>query len=216
MNPELIEFLQKNASAIFALLGVISGSLLAGVFGYISKSRETKLRITEKVVDRKLQAHDNLIDFIGQVRTMVLLGGWDGERELKRTPQTMIGQQEFSDFFVSFSSMRNSSERWFSFGVKREISLFLDYVVSLKELVRTASDEQLQEIGSLIRYDFIEFAVKIEDSAHDFINKDLLKLNHKADRKWHKYKPDETIKKLCETRLFKLREIIEKMLLKDT
>ena len=102
MNPELIEFLQENASAIFALLGVVSGSLFTGIFGYISKSRETKLRITEKVVDRKLQAHDNLIDFIGQIRTMVLLDGWDGERELKRTPLTMFGQQELSDFLVNF------------------------------------------------------------------------------------------------------------------
>ncbi|SFI66416.1 hypothetical protein SAMN05216206_2690 [Pseudomonas guineae] len=215
MNPEFIEFLQKNASAIFALLGVISGSLLTGVFSYISKARETKLRITEKVVDRKLQAHDNLIDFLGQIRTMLLLGGWDGEKELKRTPLPMNGQQELSDFLVNFSSMRNSSERWFSFGLKREISLFLDYVVSLNELVRTASDEKLQEIGALIRYDFIEFAVKIEDSAHDFINKDLLKLDHKTDRKWHKYKPEETIKKLGDTRLFKFRETIEIMLISD-
>lgn len=213
MDPALIVFLQKNASAIFALLGVISGSLLAGIFGYLSKSRETKLRITEKVVDRKLQAHDNLIDFLGQIRTMVLLGGWDGENELKRTPLIMIGQQELSDFLVNFSNMRNSSERWFSFGLKREISLFLDYVVSLNELVRTASDEMLQEIGGLIRYDFIEFALKIESSAHDFINKDLLSLDHKTDMKWHKYKPDETIKRLGDTRLFKLRDTIKNMLI---
>jgi len=215
MKSELIEFIQLHASAIFALLGAIFGSLLTGIFGYISKSKETKLRITEKVVDRKLQAHDNLIDLIGLIRTMILLGGWDDERELKRTPQIMLGQQEFSDFLIKFSNMRNSSERWFSFGVKREISLFLDYIVTLKELVRTASDEQLQEIGSLIRYDFIEFSVKIEDSAHDFINKDLLKLDHKIDRKWHKYKLDETTKKLEDTRLFKLRETIEKRVLND-
>ena len=216
MNPELLEFLKQNASAIFALLGGISGSLLTGLFVYISKSKETKLRVAEKIVDRKLQAHDSLIDMVGLIRTMVLLGGWDGERELKRTPQAMLGQQEFSDFLVSYSNMRNSSERWFSFNLKREISLFLDYIVTLKELVRTASDEKLQEVGSLIRYDFIEFAVKIEDSAHVFINKDLLTLSHKTDRKWHKYKPDDTIKKLNDTRLFKLRETIESMILKDT
>lgn len=212
MSPELVEFLERNASAIFALLGAISGSLLTGLFGYISKSKETRLRVTEKIVDRKLQAHDNLMDLIGLIRAMVLLGGWDSESELKRTPQAMLGQQEFSDFLVNYSNMRNSSERWFSSGLKREISLFLDYIVNLKELVRTASDEQLREIGSLIRYDFIVFAARIEDSAHVFINEDLLKLNHKTDRKWHKFKPKDTIKQLNDTRLFKLRETIESMI----
>lgn len=211
----MIEFLQQNASAFFALLGAVSGSILTGVFGFISKSKETKLRITEKVVDRKLQAYDDLIDSIGLIRSMVLLGGWDGERELKRTPQIMFSQQDFSDFLVEFSSMRNSSERWLSFSVKREISLFLDYMVTLKELVRTASDQQLQEIGALLRYDFIEFAVKIEDSAHDFLNKDLLKLDHKTDRRWHKYKPEETIGKLECTRLFKLRETLQREILEN-
>lgn len=216
MNFQLVEFLEKNASAIFALLGAISGSLLTGLFGYIAKSKETKLRVTEKIIDKKIQAHDNLIDLISLIRTMVLLGGWDDLKELKRTPQAMLGQQEFSDFLVRYTNMRNSSERWFSFTLKREISLFLDYIVTLKELARTASDEQLQEIGSLIRYDFIEFAVKIENAAHVFINRDLLTLNHKTDRRWHKYKLDDTIKKLNDTRLFKLRETIESMILKET
>lgn len=216
----MIEFLQQNASAIFALLGAVFGSTLTGFFGFISKSKETKLRITEKVIDRKLQAYDNLIDFIGLIRTMVLLGGWvsgrDGQNELKRTPHAMFSHQNFDDLLVEFSSMKNSSERWFSYSVKREMSLFLDYMVTLKELVRRASDQQLQEIGVMLRDDFIEFAVKIEDTAHDFLNKDLLKLDHKTDRKWHKYKPEETIEKLESTRLFRLRETIEIVILQPT
>jgi diaminopropionate ammonia-lyase len=94
---------------------------------------------------------------------MVLLGGFDGERELRRCPAIMMGQAEMSMFLGTFSEMRNKSERWLSFEVKREISLFLDYFVNIKEISKGSTDKAMQEAGSLLRCDFIDFALKLEN-----------------------------------------------------
>ena len=208
----MIEFFTENASAIFAIIGALAGSLLTGVISYFSMTKEAKLRVVEKIIDKKLDAHEQLINVIGQIRTMVLLGGSDGERELRRCPAIMMGQAEMSTFLETFSEMRNKSERWLSFEVKREISLFLDYLVNIKDMSKDSTDEAMQETGAILRYDFIELSLKLENAAHDFFNHDLVKLNHKTDRKWHKYPVEETMKKLEDTELFKKRETIHHIL----
>src|SRR5690606_7469999 len=107
------------------------------------------------------------------------------------------------DFLEAFVSVQNRCDRWFSASVKREVSFFLDYFVNLNEHSRDASDNSLQEAGVVIRNDFIDIASSLENCAHQFFNKDLLKLNYKTDRNWHKYTPKETLAKLDKTEFYK-------------
>lgn len=51
------ELLVKNASAVFAIIGGLLGAIVTGLFGFYGKSRETKLKLAEKIVDKKLEAH---------------------------------------------------------------------------------------------------------------------------------------------------------------
>ena len=90
------EFLIKNASAIFALIGAILGTTITGTITYATKTKEAKLRITEKLLDKKLAAHESLINLVGIIRTSVILGGEDENGELNRCPLIMQNRKNKS------------------------------------------------------------------------------------------------------------------------
>ena len=197
------EFLSDNATALFALVGVLAGSLATGLLNRSIKKQEAKLRLTEKLLDKKLEAHESLITIVNWIRTMVLLGGQDEMGELRRCPFIMKSQENKNDFLSLFTEMQNKHDRWFSANVKREISLFMDYFVNVNEHSKDSTDVALQNAGVIIRNDFIDFALSLENCAHEFFNKDMLKLKYKTDRRWHKYPKDETLEKLDQTEFFK-------------
>jgi len=205
-------FLANNAPAIFALAGVIFGTLATGFINYMSVTKEMKLRLTEKLLDKKLEAHESLLNIVVLIRTMVLAGGEDRIGELKRHPLIMDSTKNMNDFLDQFNAVHNTAERWLSSPIKREVSFFLDYFVNLNEFARTANDEALQEAGSVIRNDFIDIALRLENCAHDFFNKDMLRLNYKTDREWHKFPVEETLRKLDETQFYKNKKLIIKIL----
>ena len=136
------------------------------------------------------------------MRTMVALGGPDHKGELKRTPALMETQESFQNFLIDYTVMQTKCDRWLTSKVKREISLFLDYLVNLRDACRQYEELNMQEAGSIIRDDFVQFSSRIETVAHEYVNNDLMRLSHKTDRDWHKYPIDITNKKLNETIFF--------------
>ncbi len=143
---------------------------------------------------------------------MVLLGGADDEGELKRTPSIMESKENMDNFTLDFTVMQIKSDRWLSAKLKREMSLFLDYFVNLKELCRGAKDQNMQEAGVLIRNDFLDFSARLEELAHEYFNSDLMRLKYKTDQSWHKYPVETTHKKLDETILFQRKSKIYEIL----
>lgn len=206
------EFLINNASAVFAIIGALTGAIVTGFINFLLKERETKLRITEKLLDKKLEAHEALIEITNVIRTMVLLGGADHENKLKRSPLIMQSQKNMDDFLTELTKVQTKTDRWLSTATKREVSLFLDYFVNLNEYARNSSDEALQEAGVLVRNDFIGFALRLEDCAHDFFNNDLMKLKYRTDRDCPKYQNERTHDELNKTELFKQKQKVIEVL----
>lgn len=204
----MIEFFEKYSTAMFALSGVVVGALIPAIFNLFSITKETKLRLIEKVLNKKLEAHEHLITVANQMRTMVALGGPDQDGELKRTPALMETQENFSNFLVDYTVMQTKCDRWFNSKLKREMSLFLDYLVNLRDACREADEINLKEAGSIIRNDFIEFSSRLEDVAHEYFNNDLLRLSYKTDRKWHKHPKEKTLAELNKTVFFQRKQEI--------
>ncbi|MGF1679658.1 hypothetical protein [Photobacterium minamisatsumaniensis] len=186
------ELLTKNASAVFAILGVLLGAIVTGLFGYYGKSRETKLKLAEKFVDKKLEAHDQIINLANSMRTMVVVEGEHEGNELPRYPALFSNRQQFDDFLSYLNQVQTQSERWLSAELKRELCFFIDYIVTLRKWTEQVNDIGLPRLGVALRNDFIDISGRIEDAAHDFINNDVVKINFKTDRRWHKFKPEET------------------------
>lgn len=52
------QIIKDNASAIFALLGTLAGATLTFVGTWILQSQEARNRLLEKVLDKRIQAHE--------------------------------------------------------------------------------------------------------------------------------------------------------------
>ncbi|OBT08550.1 hypothetical protein A9264_04770 [Vibrio sp. UCD-FRSSP16_10] len=102
----MAELLIKNASAVFAILGVLLGAIVTGLFGYFGKSRETKLKLAEKIVDKKLDAHDQIINLANSMRTMCVVEGDHEGTELPRYPALFANRHQFDDFLSYLSQVQ--------------------------------------------------------------------------------------------------------------
>lgn len=208
------EFITQNSNAIFALIGTLLGTCVTGAINYFTKTKETKLRLAEKLLNKKIEAHESLIRLIGLIRSMVLKGGQTVDGDLIRFPKIMESRESMEIFLDQFNLVQSNCDRWFSANLKREMSFFLDYFVNLNEYSRLAEDEAIQDAGILIRTDFILIANSLEDIAHDFFNKDMIRLKYKTDRKWHKYPIKKTMKRLGQTEFYKNKDKIREILYK--
>ncbi|OBT08549.1 hypothetical protein A9264_04765 [Vibrio sp. UCD-FRSSP16_10] len=83
--------------------------------------------------------------------------------------------------------------------------------MTLRKWTEQVNDIGLPRLGVALRNDFIDISSRIEDAAHDFINNDVVKINFKTDRRWHKFTPVETARMLSETILVRRQSELKKI-----
>jgi len=208
----IVEFLQANSGALFALVGVLIGGLISYLTNLSLSKRDLKLRLREKILDKRIQAHEQVIQLSKSLRKMVILGRIDGEEELIRSPQILISLDTFQEHCAAFSSLFGNASTWLSIELTRELNLLQDYFVNLDLIIHEANPDVLPAIGNLLRGDFVDFSSDIEKLAYSFFEKDLEKLRVSSLSEWHKYPREETERRLNQTALFRRRQEIDRLI----
>ena len=206
------QIIRDNASAILVLLGTLAGATLTFFGASILQSQEARNRLLEKVLDRRIQAHEKIIELSKLLRRIESLGYAEKKGELARTPSVMGSPEIFNDFLLKFSQTGTDSSTWLSTEVTRELYFVQDYFVNLYEFLRNVKPEKFPEIGRVIRQDFIDFSSSLEKLAFDFFAKDLTKMKLNNLTEWHKYPVKTTQKRLNETAFFKNKDEILKII----
>jgi len=205
-QTDLLRFLQENASAVFGLAGALGGGILSFVAISLHKRHEFDLQIWGKLYERRIAAHERVIQVAVEMRVMVSSGDDDAHGEVRRSPQVLISKEEFERWFTRFTQLSLEGTTWLTTSTKREVNFVQDYLVILHmHLVGVPTDRYL-DIGELIRQDFIDLSSSLEKKAYEFFTKDIkrLRLNNLND--WHKYKRPETERRLQATALLKRSE----------
>lgn len=144
---------------------------------------------------------------------MHVVEGIPSGKELPRYPAFLASRESFDNFWSELGKVQSQSDRWLSAELRRELCFCIDYLVTLHKLTEQVNDIGLPRLGVVIRNDIIGISSRIEDAAHDFINNDVIKLNFKTDRRWHKFKPEQTEKMFSDTILMKrqpeLQDIVD-------
>lgn len=206
------QIVQDNANAIFAILGTLVGAALTFLGTWFLQSQQAKQRLLEKVLDRRIQAHENVIELSKLLRIMFSLGYSEADGELSRAPSVMESPESFNDFLSRFSHVGADSSTWLSTEVTREFNFVQDYLVNLYEFLKNSSSDKFPKVGRLVRQDFIDFSASLEKLAFNYFSKDLTRMKMNDLTKWHKYPKETTIERLNKTMLFKNREEIRKIL----
>lgn len=196
---DTVSFFDQYATAIFALLGIVVGGLL-GILGNIFLSeKELRLRLLEKTLSRRIEAHESIIELSKSLRAVHGLDHLDADGELARFTAIMRTRAEFEQWWQYFYETFFRSSTWLSTNVNRELNLFQDYLVNLRRYTVNATDEQMVAIGQIIRQDFVDFSSSIETKAFQYISKDLKKLIFNDLSEHHKYPLEETKERLAKT-----------------
>lgn len=199
----------------FAVLGAIGGFALTYLSSFLIKKREFDLKVWEKLLERRIKAHESMLVLAGEMRIMEALGGEDEMGEIARAPKIMMSRDSFKDWFEKFTLENVAHSAWQSTSAKRELYFIQDYLVNLDARLSCANDEQFKKAGQIIRQDFIDLSSSLEKSAFRFFEQDVRKLSLDSLNRWHKYKRHETERRIKNTELFKSSEF-QRMLYEKT
>jgi hypothetical protein len=131
MPPEILQFLNANASAVFGLLGALGGGVLSFVAALLLKQRDFRLQIRSKIVDRQIAAHERILQLAQDLRTMGSLGTLDTDEEISRGPIILLSKNAFEDWFTLFTEQQLAGSTWLTTGTKREVAFVQDYLGTL-------------------------------------------------------------------------------------
>lgn len=212
LAPNLLEVLSNNIAAVFGLLGVAVGVILSHFSNISLRTHDLKLRLREKVLDKRIVAHEKVITLAKSLRTMVNIGVVLEDDELARAPYFLITHEAFNEYQATFTSVFGESSTWLDIELTKELNLLQDYSVNLDQIVRQASPELLPVIGNVVRQDFVDFSSEIEKKAYTFFEKDLENLQLGRLSEWHKYSREESERRLRFTQLFIRREEINRII----
>lgn len=203
-------FLAEHASTLFGLLGVLIGGLVTYLTSWRLKKREFDLRAWEKILDRRIDAHERLIEVGREMITMVALGGVDSGGEVRRSPRVMLNREFFEEWMTGAIQRLLGAYPWLATSALREAGFTQDYLVTLHMHLQDAPSDNYLKAGELIRQDFLDVGNGIQHVAQEFFGREMFEVSLRDVGVHHKYPRAETEKRLRSTMLLsKFREFVE-------
>lgn len=202
----------QNVPALFALAGVIVGAVFAFLGTWLLKRRELELRLREKVLDKRVHAHEQVIQLAQSLRVMTPLRYRHDGGEVSRTPAAFSSKEAFDKWHAYFTELLRSSAMWLSTGLVRELMLFQDYTLSLRTVLERTSPDLYPEVGRVVREDFVQFSSLIEQQALGFFLHDLSRLRANTLQRRLRYPRRKADQRLRDTALYKRHQELEALL----
>lgn len=196
------DFLEANASIFNWLAGGVGGALITLVVGWLLRKRDYDLRLWDKFIERRIQAHENLINVALEMRTMVMPGAVDEKGEIIRGPRVLLSQEIFEQWFSCSMRTVLAGSTWLTTDAKREANFLQDYLATLQLHLQPIPSDDYLSLGYIIREDFLAISGSLERAAFSFFEKDArqLRLSNLDER--HKYPREQTEQRLKDTQLW--------------
>ncbi|SEJ16735.1 hypothetical protein SAMN05192553_102728 [Cyclobacterium xiamenense] len=185
------------------MLGVLLGVGLTSFVNWKLKSKEAHLRILEKIFDKRLQAHEEVLEISRLLRTTVSTKSADEGDNVITYPVIISSREEFDQFIRRFYELVNYNTHWLDIEVFRELNFIQDYIANVDILLKESNDDSFKEVALIIKSDIIDLAASLEEITMTFFDKDIYAIKIKTKKQHHKYKRTQTIKRLHSTELFK-------------
>jgi hypothetical protein len=173
----IIALLRDNISAVFTLVGVMIGALLSFWSSSTLRRKESRLRITEKILDRRIQAHEEV------ARWAESLDRWSGigyRQDDKRTnvliPQFMRSAEEYREWAAGFSKLCERNRIWLSVTSYEMIELLRAYLAELESILARGHSENIWAVGVIIGDDFPALMASIQSTCYKYLFSGALEL----------------------------------------
>ncbi len=191
-----------DISIWLGLIGVIIGSIIPIVGNHFSSRKELKLKLSEKIIDKRIAAHEELYRMVMSIRQIVNSNTFDEEGNVVGYPACLDSHDSFNRFWSDSFFIIHKNSPWINASLKRELWFFQDYVVNLNGKIDFGNLSELYNVKHFIKQDFIDLSGDIEKEIDHFCEKDIFSLKAIVKKEWHKYPKEQTLEKLNLTRLF--------------
>ncbi len=191
--------------------GVILGVVVTSFVNWRVKSKEARLRVLEKIFDKRLSAHEEVLEIARLLRTTVSTKVVDNDSNLITYPVVLLSIEAFNNFQGRFYELVNFNTHWLDINLFRELNYVQDYIGSVDVSLKDKNDNIYPKIAALLKSDFIKIASSLKSETIKFFNKDILEMKINTQQQHHKYKKNETMKRLKETSLFNNWEEISRI-----
>ena len=201
------EFLKYLIPALTGLIGVIIGSL----FTLLGKRKETQLRIIEKVFDKRLGAHEEILNLAKQMRTTVSTHAASDGQNVESYPGLLHNSEYFNQFKGNFFITVNSNSHWISIELFRQLNYIQDYLENLSQALLKIDESNYPTLGIIVKSDFVDLAAELEWETLKFFEKDLYNVNLRTTKGHHKWPIEYTLDRLRTTELNQKCELIARL-----
>ena len=197
-------------TSLIGLGGIVIGVAITSFVNWRVKSKEARLRVLEKIFDKRLLAHEEVLEIVQLLKTTVSTKTIDNDLNMITYPAVLADKETFNGFQGRFYQIVTFNAHWLDINLSRELNYVQDYIQNVYMLLKKKSENLYPEIATLLKGNFITIASSLEKETVKFFDKDLLRMRIDTRNHHHKYKKDETIKRLEGTSLFKNWEEIRK------
>ncbi len=197
------QLIRDNANALIGVSGVAIGAVVQYLAGWALRKRDYDLRLWDKLIDRRIDAHERLINHAHEMRVMISRNGVDEGGEVLRYPQVLSSRDIFEDWFTNTIRSIGFASTWLSTPARREANFLQDFLTTLHLNLRSVPSSKFPDVGLIICQDFIDMSSNLERISYGFFDRDVRKLRLSNLNDWHKYPRSQTEKRLRETNLLR-------------
>lgn len=205
------EFIRTLISAGIALLGVLIGIIVTTIVNWRIKTKESRLRILEKLYDKRLNAHESFLRIPKLLRTSVSTKKIDGNNCFITYIGILNDKKLFENFLGEFYESVNFNSHWFNNDLKKEVWFAQEYLQNVDSLLSQISNENCVKLATILKSDFTSLANRLEEKTLEFLQTDIQKINIKNKEKYFEFSPEEKQKRYSETDLVKRKDEINEL-----
>ncbi|CAN0655624.1 protein of unknown function [Nitratireductor aquimarinus] len=93
-------------------MGSRGTGLISLVGAWLLQRQDHSLKLWEKIIERRIHAHDSLLNAAMEMRGMVALGYVDANVDPLRVTYALLSKAHFEDFFARFTGASLSGSAW--------------------------------------------------------------------------------------------------------
>jgi len=165
------------SNVVSTLLGVAVGSLLSLLATWFLRGRESRLRLTEKVLERQIQAHEKAGEIAGLLYHVARIGWYEDSGLDAALPSFLVSWEETRGFMRALDEFCRCHGFWLDARVSWEFGLLWAYFAELERLVSRANTENLWAVGLVLCDDFAEFSRRIRNECYKYLGQRALALH---------------------------------------
>lgn len=174
-------------SPFLSFVGVIIGAFLAFLSSSFLKKKETRLKISEKILDKKIEAHENVLELAKLLRSTLSVNAFTVEKELITYPLILHNKENYIDWKSHLYAKGNKNSHWLSESTHKELFFIQDYFVNLDNTLENVPDENMKMVAIILRNDIINLSTNLEKSIIEYFDNGWKDLRITSKKKKFKY-----------------------------